>query len=130
MSFATTVRLVVDPGQQAEALRSLRSFAATLTLRSGFLGYSLLEDLEEPGAYVLVERWRSLDALKRHLESESFLDLMSVMDMARREPMFEIEKVDPVDGIDLMALVTRMESLLGPRDTTAPGRKEPQGESA
>ena len=107
MSFATTVRLVLDPAERAEALRSLRSFAATLTLTSGFLGYSLLEDLEEPGAYVLVERWGSLDALRRHLQSESFLDLMSVMDMSRREPAFEIEKVDPVEGSDLMALVRR-----------------------
>lgn len=107
VSFATTVRLVLDPAERGEALRSLRSFAATLTLSSGFLGYSLLEDLEEPGAYVLVERWGSLDALRRHLQSESFLDLMSVMDMSQREPAFEIEKVDPVEGPDLMALVRR-----------------------
>ena len=58
------------------------------------------------------------------------MDLMSVMDMARREPTFEIEKVDPVEGTDLMALVTGMASLSDHRDTTGPGREQHRAESA
>jgi quinol monooxygenase YgiN len=111
LSFETTVRIVVDPGQRADTLVGLRSFAGRLTLRSGFLGYDLMEDLDEPGAFLLVERWSSILALQRHLQSDDFRELLAVMDLARQPPAFEIRKVEPANGVHLLALIRGMEGL-------------------
>jgi len=109
LRYATTVRLVFGPAEQAAALWGLRAFVARLTLRSGFLGYDLLQDLEQPGTYVLVERWSSIDALRQHLRSDSYLELLSVMEMARQQPVFEIEKVEPMAGPALLGLIRRVD---------------------
>jgi quinol monooxygenase YgiN len=109
--FTATVRFVLPQEARAEGIRALRAFVAPLYVRPDCAGCSLLQDLQEEGAFLLVERWRSVEGLQRHLRSDPFRKLLAVMDMAERAPEFRLERVEWVEGIDLLALIRGGEGL-------------------
>ena len=85
---------------------------------AGFSAYSQIIDwarfreiADEVGAYLLVERWRSIEGLQRHIRSEGFRRLLDLMDMAERRPEFRLEQVRPVEGIDLLTLIRGIEGF-------------------
>ena len=109
--FTATMRFVLPPELRGEALRTLRSFGGSLCVRSACTGYDILQDLEEEGAYLLVERWGSIEGLQRHIRSEGFRRLLDLMDMSERRPEFRLEQVQPVEGVDLLTLIRGIEGF-------------------
>ena len=107
--FTSTVRFVLPVERRAEGVRILRAFTGPLSARPSCAGYSILQDVEEEGAYLLVERWRSIEALQHHIQSEGFRKLLALMDMAVRKPEFHLETVEQVEGIDLLTLIRGVE---------------------
>ena len=110
--YTTTMRFVLAPDKRTEGLRALRAFVGPLCVRPACAGYSILQDVEEEGAYLLVERWRSIEGLQRHIQSENFRKLLALMDMAERRPEFRLESVEPVEGIDLLTLIRGAEGFI------------------
>ena len=109
--FTATMRFVLPAEHRGEALRMLRSFGGSLCLRPACTGFDLLEDLQEEGAYMLVERWSSIEGLQRHIRSDGFRRLLDVMDMAERRPEFRLEETRPVEGIELLTLIRGIDGL-------------------
>ena len=112
MLFTTTMRFVLAPERRKEGLRALRAFVGPLSVRPACAGYSILQDVEEEGAYLLVERWRSIEGLKRHIQSDSFRKLLALMELTERRPEFKLESVQPVEGIELLTLIRGVEGFI------------------
>lgn len=109
--FTATMRFVLPAEKRAEALRALRAFSGTLCVRAACTGYDILQDVEEDGAYLLVEHWHSIEGLQRHIRSDGFRRLLDLMDLADRRPEFRLEEVRPVEGIELLTLIRGIEGL-------------------
>ena len=112
MLFTTTMRFVLSPERRGEGLRALRAFVGPLSVRPACAGYSILMDVEEEGAYLLVERWRSIEALQRHIQSDRFRKLLALMEMTERRPEFKLESVQPVEGLELLTLIRGVEGFI------------------
>lgn len=110
--FTATMRFVLSPERRMEGLRALRAFVGPLSVRPACSGYSILQDVEEEGAYLLVERWRSIEALQRHIQSDNFRKLLALMEMAEGRPEFRVESVQPVEGIELLTLIRGVEGFI------------------
>jgi len=104
--------LVVNRFRGDDSLRAdLEAAHATLAERPGYLDGTLGRNVDDPGLWVLVTRWRDVGSYRRALSSyEVKLGAVPVLSRAIDEPS-GYELVEPGDGSDLNTAV--------PRDTDA-----------
>lgn len=75
----------VRPGREAEAEEVLREVTRATHEEEGCLLYALHRGLDEPGRFVLLERWRSRADLDAHLQTPHVTRLAGTAD-ALEEP--------------------------------------------
>jgi quinol monooxygenase YgiN len=75
--------------------------AALSRAEAGCEGYLMCEDIETPNAFIFVERWRSLDALRGHFQTPHFGDLFGALPkMAAEPPDVQIHDVSSAVAFD------------------------------
>jgi quinol monooxygenase YgiN len=57
------------PGQEQELGLRMASLLAPTRAEPGCLAYDLFQSTEEPGVWVLIERWRSIADLEAHVRA-------------------------------------------------------------
>ncbi|MCD0442746.1 antibiotic biosynthesis monooxygenase [Glycomyces sp. A-F 0318] len=67
-----------------EGLRALR--AATLEHDAGCLDYRFWQSIDDPDAFVCVEAWTDMDALRAHLAAPHHVALSAALDAHRGAP--------------------------------------------
>jgi quinol monooxygenase YgiN len=88
------VRVSIKPEQREKWLELIAANAAATRLEEGCESYEVTEDLETPNTFVLVERWRDLDAQYDHFRSPDFGQLMSSLgDVLAGPPEVSINEV-------------------------------------
>ena len=88
------VRVSVKPEQRERWLDLVRPNAAQTLAEDGCESYEVCEDIEAPNTFVLVERWRDLDAQYDHFRNPSFGELMgSLGDVLAGPPEVSINEV-------------------------------------
>ena len=103
--YTATMKVVLPPEVQDDCIRTLRSLLAGVRAYKDCSDCHIFEDIDEEGAFQLIERWSSLSALHRHLRSDSFRRLLAVMDHSAKTPEFRVETVTYTEGVDLLALI-------------------------
>jgi quinol monooxygenase YgiN len=72
-------RVRIDAAYRADFLAAVTALAEAAGKEEGVLGYSVGEDLWEPGVYVFIERYSSERALAEHQETAECRHFLSVL---------------------------------------------------
>lgn len=64
--------LRVKPGTGGKAIAAARLSVAETVKENGCISYDMHQSVTDPERLVLVERWESPEALKRHMETPHF----------------------------------------------------------
>ena len=107
--FMFTVKMVLSPGVGPGALDALLELRGDPRAEPGCEGSRVLRDVEDEGTIVISERWRSAGDLRRRLESRSLTELLALGDRTKQRTEVKIEEVRRVWGMDLLALVRRLD---------------------
>ena len=65
----STVRLAISARHRPEVLRMLRVLMGHATARAGCAGFSLVQDVANPEALTICDRWVSREDLDAHIRS-------------------------------------------------------------
>ncbi len=82
--------LTFPEGQHDTARQMLRALAAQTRSEPGCLLYTVSENLESPGAFVISEQWENMDSMQAHLalpgvgEAVAAVQQMGVTDLTIR----------------------------------------------
>jgi quinol monooxygenase YgiN len=76
--FTLIIQIYVRPSASKQFEAAAATAAKATLAEDGCQGYEFQRDLEKPGHYALVERWRGLAALRIHLEKEHTKRLQAV----------------------------------------------------
>ena len=107
--FSFTVRMVVSPDTRPEEVQALLERGGDARAEPGCEDARILRDLEDEGTIVIHEQWRSAGELRRRLESTSLAELLALGHRAKERPEVRVEEVRRVWGMELLALVRRLE---------------------
>ena len=95
------VRATVRPDQRERWLDIVRANVAETREEGGCEGIVACEDLENPNTFVLVERWRDLEAQYDHFRRPEFGELMeSLGDILAGPPEISIHEVASTQTFD------------------------------
>jgi quinol monooxygenase YgiN len=88
------IRVSIKPDQREKWLELVSANAAQTRAEDGCESYEVSEDIEAPNTFILVERWRDLDAQYEHFRTPKFGELMgSLGDVLAGPPEVSINEV-------------------------------------
>jgi len=73
------VRVTIQPDRRDRWLGLMRANAAQTRAQDGCESYAVCEDIEAPNTFVIVERWRDLDAKYDNIRNPKFGELMGAL---------------------------------------------------
>jgi quinol monooxygenase YgiN len=95
------IKVSIRPDQRERWLEVIRANAAQTRSEDGCESYEVGEDVEAPNTFVIVERWRDLDAQYDHLRDRKFGELMgSLGDILAGPPEVSINEVSSTLTLD------------------------------
>ncbi len=96
------LHLTVSSANRAKVVNAVRSMAGPTTVQSGCCKFGLYCSVDNDDALVLVEEWDSREALQKHIQSDDFRIILSLMDSAEEQPELVIHEVSSTAGLDFV----------------------------
>ncbi len=103
--FQLSLRMTARPRRAAEAVKALRLTTIAARAERGYLGSRIYQEADNPEALCLEEDWSNEQALKSHMCSNSFTDLLLLMETASETPVLEVRVVSAVRGLEYVEAV-------------------------
>lgn len=100
---ALSLRIVAPREQQEEILGVLRMLMAPLRVDPACTGCRLYRDIEEGRVLAFEEEWRSRKDLERHMRSDDYRILLSLLDCSTEPPEVNLQTISDTRGMELMA---------------------------
>jgi quinol monooxygenase YgiN len=97
--------MVARPHHVVEAVKALRSLTIAAQTERGFMASRIYQDAGNPELLCLEEDWSSEQALKSHIRSTCFTDLLMLMETAPEAPVLEVRGVREVHGLEYIEAV-------------------------
>jgi quinol monooxygenase YgiN len=89
--FSLIIQIYIKPDGAAKFEAAAAKAAKASRADEGCLGYDFHRDLEKPGHYTLVERWKGITSLKKHLDKDHTKKILAVFaELAATPPKAEI----------------------------------------
>jgi quinol monooxygenase YgiN len=97
-----SVRIAVRPAKREEFRRVLISLTGPTGVVPGCESCRILQDVVDPCAFYYEGRWKSRDELFRHLRSDLYKRLLTLLDMGDEPPIVEFHIVAETYGLGLI----------------------------
>jgi quinol monooxygenase YgiN len=88
------------------------------TSRAGCAGFSLSQDLANPEALTISDRWVTRDDLDEHVRSAEYRLLLAVIDLSVTSPEISFDELEHLGGLDLVQALRAPEHAIRKDDTT------------
>jgi quinol monooxygenase YgiN len=93
------MRMKVSPGSRAAAVRTIAAMTGLTRSKSGCLACDLYSHVDKDDELQLVEKWDSVESLKRHIGSEQYGFLVEALELAIERPEVEFHTVTTTMGL-------------------------------
>ena len=97
-----TIEWFVPLGQARPITMALHSLAADTRTTRGCIGCSVSTDIGKRGAVRYVEEWQTEDDLRRRLRSDTFSQLVTLIEGAVQPPRIEFALDHETRGLDFV----------------------------
>ena len=114
----STVRVAISAQERPEVLRILRVLMGHATVRAGCVGLSVSQDLTNPGALTISERWATRDDLDEHVRSAEYRMLLAVIDLSVIPPEISFDELEHLGGLDFVQALRPPEHTIRKDDRT------------
>jgi len=105
--IVSTVRVAISDQDRAEVLRTLRVFMGHTTAQAGCAGFSLLQDVSNPEALTICDKWVTREDLDEHVRSAEYRLLLAVVDLSLTPPDISFDELEHIGGFDLVQALRR-----------------------
>lgn len=99
-------------GEESRIIEVLESFRTDVAANAECLESLITVASGEGGLICYTERWRSREALERHVGSDLYCRVFEAMELSRQAPRIEFLEVRDVGGLDMIASVRTQRMLM------------------
>jgi quinol monooxygenase YgiN len=97
-----SLRIVARPSRREELRRGLTAALGPIEAESGCLSCHVLQEGTEPHAIYYEAQWKAQEDLLRHVRSENYKRILSLMELGDAPPLIEFHTVAETRGFDLI----------------------------
>jgi quinol monooxygenase YgiN len=103
--FQLNLRMMARPYHALGTVKALRSITIEAMRERGHLASRVYQEVENSEALCLQEDWSSESALKSHILSRCFTNLLMLMETAPEAPILEVRSVSGIHGLEYIEAV-------------------------
>jgi len=96
------IELTPIPGKRQEIIELLQFSVDRLRTKPGCLSSGVYEACDEKRTVFYLERWRSEEELNRHIQSNLYLAVLNVLDLAAAPPNISFNVVSQTKSMELI----------------------------
>jgi quinol monooxygenase YgiN len=100
--YITILKLNLSPSNKKEVIAIFKSLRESLSTKQGCAGCSFYESVEDPKQFFYIEQWTNRKDLYRHIQSDLYRPVLSVIDMASEPPEISFHETVQVGGMKLI----------------------------
>ena len=94
------LKMVVRPEKRDDLIEIIRGVLEPTRVEKGCLDYHLYQDFEDVNTFVILEQWVSQQDLESFVRSDSYRQLLAVMDLLAEPPEVKINAVSYTAGLE------------------------------
>ena len=91
------------PGKKQEVIEILKSIQKELGMMHDCLGSEIYQGAEPESNIFFLEQWQKKEALYRYIESDLYMRVLTVMELAAESPEVIFPEVTDASGMDLIS---------------------------
>ena len=95
-----TLHMKVDPEMRWQILKTIHSITGPTSAQPDCQHCELFGSTMNDDTLLLLEKWKSQEALEQHIQSEDFRKIMSAMDSASEPPEINFYTIASTAGMD------------------------------
>ena len=99
----STIRIVIPPKKQNEALEILGSMTEQIQFEPGCISCRLYKGVDSEGVIMFEELWMSEEDVQRHLRSDKYRKILLVVEMAAEPPEIRFDAIAQSSGVETIA---------------------------
>ena len=61
---------------------------------------TLYQDTNDPDSMVLLEEWKDWESLERHIRSESYRNILELMELSSKQPEIQLNTISSIKGME------------------------------
>jgi quinol monooxygenase YgiN len=103
--FQISLRMMARPSRSLEAIEALRSIRTAAQMDRGFIEGRIYKEADNPDALCFEQKWSSEPALKSHIRSICFTNLLMLMETSVEAPTIEVYSVKDILGMSYIEAV-------------------------
>ncbi len=88
-----------------DAVKAFRMLSAHARVRPGNVSCEIHRRVDMPGYLVYIEQWRDWDAMKEHLRSETYGQILRILELSMEEPLVEYRELGEARGLEFVEAV-------------------------
>ena len=104
-----SLRIVASAERRDEIVRTFRSLVGPTEVKAGCLGCRVYQDVSDKNTLTYVEEWQTQEDLERHLRSDQYRKLLTLIDLSTATPEINFHTVSETSGIEYLATVRTLE---------------------
>lgn len=102
-----SLRFRVPHERHRHILNAAKLVLGPTRIKPGCIDCRLYQDLDEPDALFLVEEWESRKKFERHINSDQYRIILSLMEASDQSPEIKINTISKSEGLEAIAAVRR-----------------------
>jgi quinol monooxygenase YgiN len=95
-----SIRMSPKESKIDAVLRTIQGLLEPMRVQPGCLGFRCSRDIEDENVMVLEERWETRKDIERHIKSDDFRTILSLLEEAGETPVVEFHEVSATSGME------------------------------
>ncbi|MFC1859299.1 putative quinol monooxygenase [Thermodesulfobacteriota bacterium] len=100
-----TLRLEVAPNDRLNILKTIHGIIGPTAVRKGCLHCGLYSNSQNDDELILLEKWKTQQDLEKHVRSDDFRKILTVMEAAKKKPEISFDTVASKAGLELVGKI-------------------------
>ncbi len=100
-----TLRMKVPGGKRKDFLDSARLITGPTQIQPGCISCRFYQDVDDPDAILFVEEWESREGLDRHIKSDQYRIILSLMELSTNAPEIKFNTISKTEGMEVIEAV-------------------------
>ncbi len=97
-----TLHLEVAPSERLSVLKTIHAIIGPTSVQKGCLHCGLYSNSQNDDELILLEKWKSQQDLEKHVRSDDFRKILTVMEAAKKKPEISFITVESKAGLELV----------------------------
>lgn len=124
------ITIFPSQGKTPTVLDVLESMRGMIATNPDCMGSALAVEGGEGGSIYYIERWRTREALDRHLRSSLYCRVLEAMELSQHPPKVEFFAIQDIGGLDLIEQARLPDSRTSEVDRCGFGGKQSTGKAS